>query len=73
MLLRRRIGTADAATEWFTERTEPLLRALLLMLVVWLLFPLVAQLFEEPSTASLRARRRPSSTWSWVRVRRRRW
>lgn len=49
VLLRRRIGTAETAREWFPERTEPLLRSLALMLVVWLLFPLGGNLFEDPS------------------------
>jgi membrane protease YdiL (CAAX protease family) len=53
VLLRHRIGSAESAREWFTERTEPLLRALILMLVVWLLFPLGAELFADPSRALL--------------------
>ena len=51
--LHHRIGSAETAREWFTERTEPLLRALILMLVVWLLFPLGAELFGDPSQALL--------------------
>ena len=53
VLLRNRIGSAETAREWFTERTEPLLRALVLMLVAWLLFPLGAELFDDPSQALL--------------------
>lgn len=53
VLLRHRIGSAADAREWFTARTEPLLRALALMLVVWLLFPLGGELFGDPSHALL--------------------
>jgi membrane protease YdiL (CAAX protease family) len=53
VLLRNRIGSAADAREWLTERTEPLLRTLILMLVVWLLFPLAAELFADATTALL--------------------
>lgn len=52
-LLRNRIGSAEGAREWFTERTEPLLRSLVAMLVVWLLFPMAAELFGDPASAIL--------------------
>lgn len=53
LLLRHRIGSAEGAREWLTARTEPLLRSLALMLVVWLLFPLGVEVFGESSTALL--------------------
>lgn len=55
VMLRNRIGSAENAREWFTERTQPLLRALVVMLLVWLFFPLCGEAFEDTATAALAA------------------
>jgi hypothetical protein len=42
--LRGRIGSADQASDWLTETAQPLLRSLLLMAIVWAVFPLASTL-----------------------------
>lgn len=53
VLLRNRIGSAENAREWFTERSEPLLRTLALVLGVWLVFPVASLLLGDPETTLL--------------------
>lgn len=49
--LRRRLGSADAASDWSGPRTRELLRALLLTATVWALFPLAARVLADPGRA----------------------
>lgn len=53
--LRNRLSPADATPDWDLSQHAPLLRALAVMLAVWLFPPIALWLFETPPTALLAA------------------
>jgi membrane protease YdiL (CAAX protease family) len=53
--LDRRLGSSETAREWITEHTQPLIRAVALMLSVWLVFPLVGRVVASADSAFIAA------------------